>query len=197
MDEDNNLSPEEREAKEREEYIWRFKIIKKKYKNKDIHEYNEHDDLQEMKTAYNRLTRDLELDTNVEAYKSYLIGGFMLTEWVCNEFIGIDMRGYAAQQMKIQHKYDSLLIELGEKSRTRWGMNLPVEAKLVGFILFQAGIFYLGKVIAARGGGTAYEIFKGMAGYDPMEETAPPTKKKKKMKGPSVSVDDIRKMHSE
>ena len=50
------LSPEEREAKEKEEYIWRFRILKKQYKTPQvpIPEYNEHSDLPEMKRTYDR-----------------------------------------------------------------------------------------------------------------------------------------------
>lgn len=201
------LSPEERERQEKEEYIWRFRILKKKYKNrKDIQDYNEHDDLVTMKQTYERTLRDIQLEDNYESYRMYLIGGFMLMEFVSNNWMGVDLTGFTAHQMTMMHKYDRMLIELGEKSYNRWGSNLPVEIRLIGFIILQAGIFYLGKIIADKGGGALTDIFKMFTGESatpiaaagvspsaaaPGGEDAPTPKKK--MRGPSVKVADLKK----
>jgi len=99
-----------------------------------------------MKTTYNRTLRDVELDANVDNYKGYLIVAWMAFEYVSINFINIDMKGFADSQMKIMNKYESLLVELGERSYSNWGKNLPVELKLIGLVLFQAGLFYLGKL---------------------------------------------------
>lgn len=202
------LSPEEREIKEKEEYIWRFRILKKQYgKNASIPipEWNEHSDLTLMKTSYERTIKELYLDDAVETYRTYLLGGWMVMEYVCTQVIGIDLRGFTVQQSKMMYKYDRMLIELGEKSYTRWGMNLPVEIRLLGLILFQAGIFYLGKVLADKFGNSAAEMFKGFTGQPPdatppqnaspnaqtgtETSSAPP---KSRMRGPKISSDDIR-----
>lgn len=195
------LSPEERERQEKEEYIWRFKILKKKYKTrKDIADYNEHDDLFTMKQTYERTLREIQLEDNCESYRMYLVGGFMLMEFVSNNWMGVDLTGFTAHQMTMMHKYDRMLIELGEKSYNRWGSNLPVEIRLIGFIIIQAGIFYLGKIIAEKGGGTMADIFKMFTGAPAATgaaaETAQeqdPDAPKKKMRGPSVKVADLRK----
>lgn len=196
------LSPEERERKEKEEYIWRFKILKKKYKTrKDIQDYNEHDDLPTMKQTYERTLREIQLEDNCESYRMYLIGGFMLMEFVSNNWLGVDLTGFTAHQMTLMNKYDRMLIELGEKSYNSWGSNLPVEIRLIGFIILQAGIFYLGKIVAEKGGGTMAEIFKMFTGTPvPAASDAAavaaevdPQAPKKKMRGPSVKVADLKK----
>lgn len=196
------MSPEERESKEKEEYIWRFKILKKKYKaRKEIADYNEHDDLATMKQTYERTLREIQLEDNCESYRMYLVGGFMLMEFVSNNWMGVDLTGFTAHQMTMMDKYDRMLIELGEKSYNRWGSNLPVEIRLIGFIILQAGIFYLGKIIAEKGGGTMADIFKMFTGAPvpapgtdggtaPAADVSAP---KKKMRGPSVKVADLRK----
>ncbi len=193
------LSPEERESKEKEEYIWRFKLLKKSYKDRNIQDYNEHDDLHTMKQTYERTLREIQLEDNCETYRMYLIGGFMLMEFVSNNWMGVDLTGFTAHQMTIMSKYDRMLIELGEKSYNRWGSNLPVEIRLIGFIILQAGIFYLGKIIAEKGGGTMADIFKMFTGAPvkvaeggdakPSADDVP----KKKMRGPSVKVEDLKK----
>ena len=201
-EEDNNdpyygLSPEEREKKEKEEYIWRFRILKKKYRNPSIEipDYNEHSELSDMKTAYERTTKELYLDGAVDQYRTYLIGGFMVSEFVCTNWFNIDLGGFTMQQTKMMYKYDMLLIELGEKSYNKWGMNIPVEIRIAGLILLQAGLFYLGKVISANYGNSVAGLFKGITGQ-PSEspDTGKEEPVKKKMKGPRFKAEDIRNM---
>ena len=109
-------------AREKEEYIWRFRILKKKYKHPsyEIPSYNEHSDLATMKITYDRTVRELYLDSTVEQYRTYLMGGFLAVEYVCNQWLGIDLEGFTKQQLKLMHKYDMLLVELGEKSYERF-----------------------------------------------------------------------------
>lgn len=165
------LSPEEREAMEKEEYIWRFRILKKQYKNPSvtIPAYNEHSDLQMMKTTYKRTIKELYLDDAVESYRTYLVGGFMAMEFACTQWASIDMKGFTIQQTQMMYKYDRLLVELGEKSYNTWGMNFPVEIRLIGLVLLQAGIFYLGKIISEKYGGQAADFFKGLTGQPPAQ----------------------------
>lgn len=204
------LSPEEREVKEKEEYIWRFNILRKQHKARGIPVFNEHDDLGMMKTTYERTVREIHLESSVESYRTYLIGGFMVMEFVCINWAGIDLAGFTSQQMVMMDRYDRLLIELGERSYNRWGMNLPVEVRLIGFILLQAGLFYLGKIIADKAGSSVAELFRGITGQQPksaqpsqtygqdkvrVEEVDVPLRKK--MKGPSIKAEDIQKMTEE
>jgi hypothetical protein len=191
------LSPEEREAREREEYVWRFRILKKKYKTAQIPEFNEHSDVAMMKQTYDRTVKELYLDESVDSYRTYLIGGFMAMELLAKNFLGVDLDGFTAHQMKQMSKYDSLLVELGERSYNRWGLNLPVEIRLLGFVVFQAGIFYVGKIIADKVGKTFGDMFKSLTGQKPIPsagEGETPAEPKKRMRGPSIKVEDIKKM---
>ena len=198
------LSPEERAVKEREEYIWRFRILKKKYGrnvNVQIPEWNEYSELSMMKTSYERTIRELYLDDTVETYRTYLVGSWIVMEYVCTEYAGIDLGGFAIQQIHMMYKYDSLLIELGEKSCERWTTGLPVEARLIGMVLLQAALFYLGKIVSDKMGKSVGELFKGMTGQPPTEDNSrtnpndntPPAEDKPKMRGPKVKASDIRK----
>lgn len=197
------LTPEERAIKEREEYLWRFRILKKKYGrnvNVNIPEWNDYSDLSMMKTSYERTIRELYLDDTVETYRTYLVGSWIVMEYVCTEYANIDLGGFAIQQIHMMYKYDSLLIELGEKSCERWTTNLPVEVRLIGMILLQAAIFYLGKILTEKMGKSVGELFKGMTGQPPVEENVrkpsenkPPAEEGPKMRGPKVKASDIRK----
>lgn len=195
-----NMTPEEKEAYHKEEMIWRFRILKKKYKNANIPEFNEHSDLALMKRTYDRTLKDLTLDDSVSSYKTYLTGGFMAIEFLGTKFLNIDLMGFTSAQMIMMEKYERLLIELGEKSYLEWGNKFPIELRLVGFIILQAGMFYIAKIISEKMGNTVGDIFRGMMGQpissgqpannQPAEETS---KSKKKMRGPSVKASEIRK----
>jgi hypothetical protein len=192
-DEYAGLTPEEREAKEKEEYVWRFKILKKKYKTASIPEFNEHDDITIMKNVYNTTLKDLELNDNVESYKVYMMGGFYATEFFLTNFMKLEeMEGFADSQMARMNKYDRLLVELGERSYNRWGTSIPVEIRLLFMIIFQAGLYYIIKVTSSGSNNSVAEIIKMIFGDStaPKQEEPP----KKKMRGPSIKVEEMRRV---
>lgn len=199
------MSPEEREVKEKEEYLWRFRILKKQYKNRTFPEFNEHDDLHLMKTSYERAIREIQLEGNIESYRMYLTAGFMAMEYFCTNWMGINLKGFAVAQMSAMDKYDRHLVELGERSYNRWGSNLPVELRLLGMIILQAGVFWFANFLSASSGPAVASMFSGMMnGNSPMkdqgarvEEVTTPPAPRKKMRGPSIKVEDIKKMSAE
>lgn len=209
-DPDANLSPEEREAKEKEEYLWKFKLLKKGNPGKtNIPSYNEHDDLTQIKLSYDRTIKEVLLDRNVSSYKGYLVGAWLGIEYLAINFMDIDLEGFAQEQMLIMDEYNTLLVELGERSYNRWGMNLPVEIKLLGMIIFQAGLFYMLKNVGDKKGQGTADLVRVMTGapirkststVEEVKEQGPsgsvPGKEaqKKKMRGPSVTASDIKKM---
>jgi chemotaxis protein histidine kinase CheA len=196
-DEYAGLSPEERERREKEEYMWRFRILKKKFKNPsvEIPEFNEHSELNEMKSVYERTTKELYLDNCVDSYRTYLMGGFMMVEFVCTNWLGVDLGGFTSSQTRMMYKYDMLLIELGEKSYSNWGAKIPVEIRLAGLILLQAGLFYLGKIISSKYGSGMADVFRGFTGQPPnSDDKIKDEPVKKKMKGPRFRAEDIREM---
>jgi len=199
-EEEEQLTPEEKELEDKMYYIWKFKILKKEYKDRiddiQIPIFNEHSDLKMMKRKYDDTVRELYLDDAVEQYKTYLYGGFLAIEFLSTKFLGIDMSGLTVHQTAIMHKYDRMLIELGEKSYGQWGRNLPVEIRLIGFAILQTGIFYLAKMIKENYGENASNILKGFFGVPSVpgsSEEDKDEKPKKKMRGPSRKVKDFRK----
>jgi hypothetical protein len=116
---------------------------------------------------------------------------------VCTQFLSIDLSGFTIQQTKLMGKYNRLLIELGERPYNSIGANLPVEIRLIGFILLQAGIFYLGKVISSKFGSTVSDLFKGITGQPPEPRRQPEDnsqRPKRKMRGPRIKPEDIKNM---
>ena len=168
------LTPEEREIKEREEYTWRFRILRKQKKNINLPTFTEFTPLETIKNQYKQIIREMALDDNVDTYRTYLFGSWLAIEFVCTQWVGVDLSGFTKYQALMLHKYDKLLIELGEKSRGAWGANLPVEVRLIGLVLFQAGVFYLIKVVAGKFGCSVADLFSIFMGQPPSSPDASP-----------------------
>lgn len=194
--EEEEEDPVVKEFREKSEMIMKFRIMKRSYPNHEVIIPTEHDDLNIMKQMYNDTLREISFDENVEYYKGIMKILFPVAEYVCTEHIGIDMKGFAASQMEQMNKYDRLLLELGEKHQSRWGSDLPVEVRLMGMILFQAAIFWVGKKVGSTK--VAEGIFNAMKPAPPTGAGAPapaggappppqgaPLQPQTKMRGPS------------
>ena len=130
--------------------------------------------------------RKLSLDSTVENYKTYLIGGFMACEFLLGNFLKLDMQGFTQQQIISMSSYEKLLIELGEKSYVPTGSKWPIEIRLLGLIIINAGFFVVSKMIMQKTGANLLGMINNMN-----ISQAPPPPKKKKMAGPSINLDEI------
>jgi len=185
------LNEQEIDDKKRE-LIFKFDVLRTSYPlaAASIPEYTVHSDLREMQKAYDATVRRLSLDSTVESYKTYLIGGFMIVEYVFGSILGFEMQGFAQQQMVSMHSYHKLLIELGEKSYVPEGSKWPVELRLLFAIILNAAVFIVGKMIMKRTGANLINMMNNMHTSQPTQAPAP-AKAKRRMKGPNINIDEI------
>jgi len=177
---------EEEDEVQKREYLDKFAILKRKYKEFKVPEFSPYTDIGTMKRTYESALKQLNLDSSVETYKKYLIGGFMATQWVVNKFLKIDMTGFAEQQILSMNQYDTLLVELGEKQRFQVPSQLPVELKLLLLVGFNAIIFIVSKMFLKSSGDNILGSINKMA---EKAKPATPQAPKPHMKGPSM--DDL------
>lgn len=172
------IDPDEENSKQ--EYLFKFDILRKSYKDQFIPQFDMNCDLDTIQKSYNATIRKVSLDATVENYKMYLTCGFMLIEFLCGNILKFDMQGFTQQQLLSMNNYERLLIELGEKTYVPTGSQWPVEIRLISMIIMNAAIFIFSKMIFKKTGTNFINMFSNL--NNPM--------KKRKMKGPNINFED-------
>lgn len=186
-----NIEEEDEEDKKRE-LLFKFELLKKSYKNVNIPDFSIHSSLKKMNETYENQLRHLSLDSSVESYKNILVGGFMIFEFIFGVWLKFDMSGFTQQQILNMNQYERLLIELGQKSYVPDGKQWPVEFRLVGLIVLNAIIFIISKLILKRTGNNLMGMMNHVQNSVPKNNnSSAPAEPKKKMKGPSINIDDL------
>ena len=173
------------------ELLFKFELLKKSYRGASIPEFSIHSDYKNMSKTYEETVRKLSLDSTVDNYKNYLVGGFMFMEYVLSNFLKLDMQGFTQQQVLNMQSYERLLIELGEKSYVPQASNWPVEVRLLFMILLNAGFFIVTKMLMKKTGSNLLSMINNM--NIPQTSSTPQngdnSPGKRKMKGPDVDLD--------
>ena len=159
------------------ELLFKFDLLRKSYKTANIPEFTIHSDYTTMQRTYDSTIRQVNVDNNIETYKSYLITGFYITEFVLGYWLKFDMQDFTKQQIVSMNKYEHLLIELGEKNYVPEGSKWPVEIRLLFTILINAAIFIITKMVMKKIGGSLFGSQEDIS-------QAP----KRRMRGPDVNL---------
>ena len=159
------------------ELLFKFDLLRKSYKSANIPEFTIHSDYTTMQRTYDSTIRQVNVDSNIETYKSYLITGFYITEFVLGYWLKFDMQDFTKQQILNMNKYEHLLIELGEKNYVPEGSKWPVEIRLLFTIVINAAIFIITKMVMKKIGGSLF-------GTQDENIQAP----KRRMRGPDINL---------
>ena len=184
---------EDEEDAERRLYLDKFAILKRKYKDFKMPEFSPYSDISIMKRTYDSAVKQLHLDSTVETYKKYLIGGFTLTQFLFSKFLKMDMSGFAEQQILSMNQYEQVLVEIGEKTYFKAPSQMAPEFKLVMLIGFNAVIFLISKMILKASGDNILSSINKVA-EKKETQSAPSAPAKNHMKGPNM--DDLSDLQS-
>lgn len=163
------------EAEEKRQLLFKFQMLKKKYKDSVVPQYTVLSDIGLMRRSYEETLQNVVLDATVEDYKTYFQTACMAIEWGLRVF-SFDITGFTADQMSKMNKYERLLIELCEKHYSPDGSSLPVEVRLFGMILLNAVIFIGTRMFAKR--------FTAAPPMPSIVPDSPPDAAQRKMRGP-------------
>lgn len=184
---------EDEEDAERRLYLDKFAILKRKYKDFKMPEFSPYSDISIMKRTYDSAVKQLHLDSTVETYKKYLIGGFTLTQFLFSKFLKMDMSGFAEQQILSMNQYEQVLVEIGEKTYFKAPSKMAPEFKLVMLIGFNAVIFLISKMILKASGDNILSSINKVA-EKKETQSVPSGPQKNHMKGPNM--DDLADLQS-
>lgn len=180
-------TPESIDDKKRD-LLSKLDMLRKKYpeQSQGIPFMTMNSSLKELEYLYYSELRKLEIDSDVNDYRTYLIGFFMITEFILGKFLRLDLEGFTQQQMLNMRRYERFLIEIGEKNYVPEGKKWPVEIRLVGFVLIQAAAFTASKMILKRTGTNLMAMFNTHNASATTANNGP----KRKMKMPDIDLDD-------
>jgi hypothetical protein len=182
---------EQQNEDSKRELLFKFDLLRKSYPGSNIPEYTIHTDISTMEKSYSDNVRRLSLDSSVESYKTYLVYGFMGCEFILGNFFGFDMSGFTQQQIVSMHSYEKLLIELGEKSYVPTGSKWPIEVRLLFMIIMNAAFFIISKMMMKKTGANLMGMINGMTGNKSSSQSSGNAQPKRKMRGPSVDINDL------
>lgn len=207
VDEEDNLTEEQKEEKEKDELLWKFKILKKKHPHHldTIPDFDEHSDIVTMRRKYQMTVKELHMESKLFDYRKFVFFGGCIFEGLCTNILGVDFKGFS--EVQDIHGYDALLVELGEKSYTNFTSYLPVEVRLVIAFAVNVAIFYIFKTMSVHvtseelftmisqvGGEKIADFFRNATGKEKKKETTPPAQTKRRMRGPTIRAEDVQKM---
>lgn len=143
---------DEESAKKRNEVFFQYQVLKRMHPNAPIPEFTMFSDTEVMAQKYEMIARKLSLDSNVENWKRYMIIFVMGLEVVLGK-LSFDVEGFAQQQLVQMNTYESLLVEMAEKSYSPSGKSKwPVEARLMTMLTINMAMFVICKMIQKRTG---------------------------------------------
>jgi hypothetical protein len=172
------------------ELLFKFDLLRKSYPTIEIEPFSIHSDYEMMKRTYDATIRRVSIDSSVESYKTYLLGGFMVVEYMLGNWAGLDMQGFTQQQIVQMSSYERLLVELGEKSYVDEESQWPVELRLLGLILMNAAVFVVSKLIMKKTGSNLLNMVNSM-NQSAHTQAAGASVKKRKMRGPNIDLDHL------
>lgn len=139
-------------AKRRNEVYFQYQVLKRMHPTAPIPEFTMYADPEMMSQKYEMIAKKLALDSSVENWKRYMIIFVMGLEVVLGK-MSFDVEGFAQQQLIQMNTYDSLLVEMAEKSYTPNGKSKwPVEVRLAMLLTVNMAMFIICRMIQKRTG---------------------------------------------
>jgi hypothetical protein len=139
--------------------------------------------------TYDISVKQLNIDSNIENYKSYLITGFYIIEFTLGYWLKFDMQDFTKQQILSMNKYEHLLIELGEKTYVPEGSKWPVEIRLLFTLVINTAFFIITKMVMKKVGSNLFGMMEGLVSNSNNSGESMPTEQPvRRMRAPTIPI---------
>jgi hypothetical protein len=142
---------EEKSTEIRNMFRAKFMTLRTSFPESQIPEFDKSMSLDQIHDVYEVCVKQVMVSLNTGQWKVYLILFFLAIEIGGIKLLGLDFSGYTMSQASALHKYDRLLVELGEKYYAEGSSNWPIEARFFMMAGLNAIIFcivkYVGKYV--------------------------------------------------
>lgn len=197
------------EETKKQNLLFKFKILKRTYKEATIPEFSEHTPLNTLQREYDSIVRQLALDATVENYKKYLTIGFFVMEFVVKNMFHLEeISGFATQQMVGMNQYEKTLYLLGEQSALSGNKPWPPIVQLILAIMINGAIYVGSKMFFRSTGTNIMNMIGGLGGQSSTQSSqqanqpgpqgftmpagrGPANSGKPRMRGPDISLEEI------
>lgn len=181
-------SQDDQEITKKRDILFKFKILRRTYKEATIPEYNEYSELKTLEREYDSVVRQLSLDATVANYTKYLTIGFFVFEFILSSVFKIeDIKGFTQQQLLGMNQYEKILFEIGEKNMVTPSSKWSPEMKLVGLIVLNGAVFVGTKMLFRSTGQNIMNMLNQNSGST--TQSAPPQgSARPKMRAPDIDL---------
>lgn len=149
---DYNMEPKEVRDACLETFKSKFQTLKINFPEQKI-EFPENKSLNKIHDIYHSIYKTIYVNMNLGQFQLGYIIILMAIELVCIKAFNIPMSGFTQMEAKRIHRYNQLMVELGESMYSTGSGTWPLEWRIAGSILMNIAIFIAIKFLSKYVGG--------------------------------------------
>jgi hypothetical protein len=158
------IKEDEETIEKRNKAFFHYNVLIRMHPNAPIPKFTEYADPELLEQKYEMFAKRIALDSSVENWKRYMIIFVMGLEVVLGK-CSFDVEGFAQQQLTQMHTYDSLLVEMAEKSyKPNGASKWPVEIRLIMMLTINMALFIVCKMIQKKTGANLFSTINNLTG---------------------------------
>jgi hypothetical protein len=171
------------ESKKRE-LLFKIEILKKQYPHLQLPTYTMTNTEEQMRNTIDTTIKTVMLESTIKKYRRWFMAGLFISEYFFVKILKMDYMEKSTQHhIKYMSDYDVMIIELGEKTYTE-GSDWPVEIRLLGLAFFNTLLYWISKKFDMPDAMNLFGQFVKNTVDAPQQPAV------RKMKGPSVKLDE-------
>ena len=149
---DYNLEQEEVRNSCIETFKSKFQNLKLNYPEHGI-EFPEGKSLNKIHDTYHSIIKSIYVNMNLGQLQLGYIIVLMAIEFVCVKAFNVPLAGFTKMELKRMHRYNQLMVELGENLYSVGTGSWPIEWRILGTLIMNIVIFIALKFLASYVGG--------------------------------------------